>query len=142
MSGSAFPTAQIADWFAEAGLDLEETLEFEPRAGADRALTVKLWLGRDRRLLIADPAAIRSREGDRLMSQFRFSRRPHIGDKVRVSFEFFPPKTDEMEARLWDTVTQAAAAEAAFRVGDLRRRRLDARAHAAHRAPHPARNRR
>ena len=40
------------------------------------------------------------------MSQFRFSRRPDIGGKVRVSFEFFPPKSDEMEARLWDTVTR------------------------------------
>jgi methylenetetrahydrofolate reductase (NADPH) len=40
------------------------------------------------------------------MNQFRFSRRPDIGDKVSVSFEFFPPKTDEMEARLWDTVTK------------------------------------
>jgi len=40
------------------------------------------------------------------MSQFRLSRRPDIGDKVRVSFEFFPPKTDEMEARLWETVTK------------------------------------
>ncbi|MGN6144536.1 MAG: methylenetetrahydrofolate reductase [NAD(P)H] [Mesorhizobium sp.] len=38
------------------------------------------------------------------MSQFRFSRRPDIGDKIRVSFEFFPPKTDEMETRLWETV--------------------------------------
>lgn len=38
------------------------------------------------------------------MSQFRLSRRPDIGDKVRVSFEFFPPKTDEMENRLWETV--------------------------------------
>jgi methylenetetrahydrofolate reductase (NADPH) len=38
------------------------------------------------------------------MSQFRFSRRPDIGDKIRVSFEFFPPKTDEMENRLWETV--------------------------------------
>lgn len=42
------------------------------------------------------------------MSQSRFSRRPHIGDKVRVSFEFFPPKTDEMEARLWETVKRLA----------------------------------
>ncbi len=42
------------------------------------------------------------------MSQFRFSRRPDIGDKIRVSFEFFPPKTDEMEARLWNTVTRLA----------------------------------
>ncbi|WP_315923907.1 methylenetetrahydrofolate reductase [NAD(P)H] [Mesorhizobium sp. SP-1A] len=38
------------------------------------------------------------------MNQFRFSRRPDIGDKIRVSFEFFPPKTDEMESRLWETV--------------------------------------
>jgi methylenetetrahydrofolate reductase (NADPH) len=38
------------------------------------------------------------------MNQFRFSRRPDIGDKIHVSFEFFPPKTDEMEGRLWETV--------------------------------------
>ncbi len=38
------------------------------------------------------------------MSQFRLSRRPDIGDSVRVSFEFFPPKNDDMETRLWDTV--------------------------------------
>lgn len=40
------------------------------------------------------------------MNQFRFSRRPGIGDRVRVSFEFFPPKSDEMEGRLWDAVTR------------------------------------
>jgi methylenetetrahydrofolate reductase (NADPH) len=40
------------------------------------------------------------------MNQFRFSRRPDIGKRVSVSFEFFPPKTDEMEARLWSTVTR------------------------------------
>ncbi|MEI5677938.1 methylenetetrahydrofolate reductase [NAD(P)H] [Mesorhizobium sp. CGMCC 1.15528] len=38
------------------------------------------------------------------MSNYGFSRRSDIGDKIRVSFEFFPPKTDEMEVRLWDTV--------------------------------------
>ncbi|MEZ5780788.1 MAG: methylenetetrahydrofolate reductase [NAD(P)H] [Rhizobiaceae bacterium] len=38
------------------------------------------------------------------MSQFRLSRRPDIGDKIRVSFEFFPPKTDDMERKLWETV--------------------------------------
>ncbi len=38
------------------------------------------------------------------MSHFRLSRRPDIGDRIRVSFEFFPPKTDDMEARLWETV--------------------------------------
>lgn len=40
------------------------------------------------------------------MNQFRFSRRPDIGDRIRVSFEFFPPKTDEMAAKLWNTVTR------------------------------------
>ena len=40
------------------------------------------------------------------MNQFRFSRRPDIGTRIHVSFEFFPPKTDEMEARLWNTVTR------------------------------------
>ena len=38
------------------------------------------------------------------MNEPRFSRRPDIGNRIQVSFEFFPPKTDEMEARLWDTV--------------------------------------
>jgi ArsR family transcriptional regulator len=52
-----FSDRQIADWFSEAGLDLEEAQEFEPRGGNEARLTVKLWLGRDRRLLIADPSS-------------------------------------------------------------------------------------
>jgi len=50
-----FSDRQIADWLAEAGLDLEASQEAEPRAGTGARLTVKLWLGRDRRMLIADP---------------------------------------------------------------------------------------
>ncbi|MBX3596831.1 MAG: methylenetetrahydrofolate reductase [NAD(P)H] [Rhizobiaceae bacterium] len=38
------------------------------------------------------------------MSQSRFSRLPDLGDRIKVSFEFFPPKSDEMETRLWETV--------------------------------------
>ncbi|PWJ83911.1 ArsR family transcriptional regulator [Pseudaminobacter salicylatoxidans] len=52
-----FSDRQIAEWFAEAGLELEETQDFEPRGASEAKLTVKLWLGRDRRLLIADPAS-------------------------------------------------------------------------------------
>ena len=37
------------------------------------------------------------------MNQFRLSRRPDMGERIRVSFEFFPPKNDSMEARLWET---------------------------------------
>lgn len=40
------------------------------------------------------------------MTEPHFSRRPDIGQKITVSFEFFPPKSDEMESRLWDTVTR------------------------------------
>lgn len=40
------------------------------------------------------------------MSPYRLSRRPDIGDQIEVSFEFFPPKTDDMESRLWETVTR------------------------------------
>jgi methylenetetrahydrofolate reductase (NADPH) len=40
------------------------------------------------------------------MSQSRLSRLPGIGARVWVSFVFFPPKNDEAEARLWETVTR------------------------------------
>ncbi len=50
-----FADRQIAEWFAEAGLDLEDSEAFEPGAGSGPRLTVKLWVGRDRRLLLADP---------------------------------------------------------------------------------------
>lgn len=48
------------------------------------------------------------------MSSYRFSRRPDIGEGIRVSFEFFPPKSDEMETRLWDTVTRLQALQPHF----------------------------
>lgn len=44
---------QVDEWFDEAGLDLEVERSFVP--SADGKLTVKLWVGRDRRLLIAEP---------------------------------------------------------------------------------------
>ncbi|MEQ1937303.1 metalloregulator ArsR/SmtB family transcription factor [Mesorhizobium sp. CN5-321] len=50
-----FSDKQIGEWLAEAGLDLEESQDFEPKSGGEAKLIVKLWLGRDRRLLIADP---------------------------------------------------------------------------------------
>lgn len=42
------------------------------------------------------------------MSAYRLSRRPDIGGRVNVSFEFFPPKTDDMERRLWETMSRLA----------------------------------
>ena len=48
------------------------------------------------------------------MSSFRLSRRPDIGDSIKVSFEFFPPKTEEMENRLWETVKRLEPLEPEF----------------------------
>ena len=114
MCASAFPTGRSRNGSPRQGLTRGEPQAFQPSGDADAKLTVKLWLGRDRRILIADPVATAVAEGNSLMTQFRFSRRPDIGDRVRVSFEFFPPKTDEMEERLWETVTRLAAAPAAI----------------------------
>ncbi len=57
-----FSDRQIADWLSEAGLDLEDSQEFEPRGAGEGRLTVKLWLGRDRRQLMADPTRTGERE--------------------------------------------------------------------------------
>jgi ArsR family transcriptional regulator len=51
-----FSDRQIADWFGEAGLDMEHTQDFAPRQDGAAKLTVKLWLGRDRRVLVAEPS--------------------------------------------------------------------------------------
>lgn len=38
------------------------------------------------------------------MSAYRLSRSPELGKKISISFEFFPPKSDDMAERLWETV--------------------------------------
>lgn len=38
------------------------------------------------------------------MNAFRKSRQSSLGQDIRVSFEFFPPKNDDMAARLWQTI--------------------------------------
>jgi ubiquinone/menaquinone biosynthesis C-methylase UbiE len=50
-----FTDRQMEEWFAEAGLDVEEAQSFHPGGPEEQRLTVRLWLGRDRRMLIADP---------------------------------------------------------------------------------------
>jgi len=42
------------------------------------------------------------------MAAFGLSRRNNLGDRVNVSFEFFPPKTEKMEQMLWQTVERLA----------------------------------
>ncbi len=59
---------------------------------------------------------------------------------VAVSFEFFPPNDAAMEATLWASIQRLAPLSPALRFGDLRRRRLDARAHAQRGRAHSARD--
>jgi methylenetetrahydrofolate reductase (NADPH) len=39
---------------------------------------------------------------------------PLARSRIRVSFEFFPPKTDEMECTLWDSITRLAPLAPSF----------------------------
>ena len=52
-----FSDRQIEDWFAEAGIELLAKRDFDRRAATAPGLTVKLWLGHDRRLLIASSSS-------------------------------------------------------------------------------------
>src|ERR1043165_6280231 len=38
----------------------------------------------------------------------------HAGTRIRVSFEFFPPKTDEMERTLWESIERLAPLQPNF----------------------------
>ena len=59
-----------------------------------------------------------------------------------ISFEFFPPKTDEGDRNLFEkTIPGAARDPPGLLLGHLRRRRQHARQDARHRGPHPARAR-
>lgn len=54
-----FSDRQIAGWVTDSGLQLDDNKTFAPGQGQPSGLTVKLWLARDPRLLIADHAALR-----------------------------------------------------------------------------------
>ena len=53
---------------------------------------------------------------------------------IPLSFEFYPPKTDEQRAQLDRTVRKLKAHSPEFVSVHLRRRRLDAQLHAGNRA--------
>ena len=53
-----FSHEMMAGWLRAAGLDVVETRDLKPEKG-DEALTVTIWLARDRRMEIADDAALK-----------------------------------------------------------------------------------
>src|SRR5207342_1746878 len=68
--------------------------------------------GKDRRFIVARArSASRGRgvgPGSCVMSDIERASR-HVGaPRIRVSFEFFPPKTEEMERTLWESIERLA----------------------------------
>ena len=51
---------------------------------------------------------------------------------LNVSFEFFPPKNQKMEDKLWASIEKIGPSVPRFCLRNLRCRWLDARAHAPH----------
>lgn len=50
-----FSHAQIAEWFEAAGLDVESARDLPPPGDRPDALTVSIWVGRDRRRVVDAP---------------------------------------------------------------------------------------
>ncbi|WP_182418827.1 methylenetetrahydrofolate reductase [NAD(P)H] [Bartonella sp. HY038] len=48
------------------------------------------------------------------MASYGLSRRNNIGENLKVSFEFFPPKSEKMEEMLWQTVERLAPLQPEF----------------------------
>jgi len=48
------------------------------------------------------------------MASLTLSRRSDLGQQLRVSFEFFPPKTEKMQDLLWQTVNRLAPLQPEF----------------------------
>jgi len=56
-----FSHQTLSEWLEKAGLVVEEVVDLKPAHSAADALTVTIWLARDRRAQAADPVAIRRR---------------------------------------------------------------------------------
>ena len=97
-----FAFQEIEGYLAEAGLVGIRSERVAPARGEAGKLTVALWIAEDLRV-VSDPFP--KSDGVRLMAvkSVPLSR---SGARIRVSFEFFPPKTAEMEANLWEAATR------------------------------------
>src|SRR5262245_23656289 len=96
---------------------MDEGRRARRRAAAEPRARARLRR-QDRRLALAGARSAhhagRARAGGGLMHAepraSRFVQRLGEGGqrRIRVSFEFFPPKTEEMEKTLWDSITRLA----------------------------------
>ena len=108
-----------------------------PEPGSDGKIAVSLWLARDPRL-----AVVSSAQGGCVMSRRSRARQPPRRRAAHPRLVRVLPAEDRRDGAHAVGVDRAARAAAAeFRLGHLRRRRLDARAHARDGQAHPGRDR-
>ena len=101
-----FAPDTVMQWITASGLDPVMHKSLAPEPGSEGKIAVSLWLAREHARIDGDAAAAR---GGVMNSPVRLSRFTR-GDKRRigVSFEFFPPNTEEMDKILWESIERLA----------------------------------
>ena len=121
-----FADETVAQWMSAAGLDVTLHQSLPPEPGSDGKIAVSLWLG------------ARSAHPDRRQSRARWRDGDADARFVRV---LSAEDRGDGEESLGGGRSGLRRCIAEFRLGDLRRRRLDARAHPRDGAAHPQRDR-
>ena len=119
IAGSASPRTRWRPGSTRPASTARSAASSRRRGAAADQLTVSLWLGAGPRASV-DRAGrcARTRQRGRLMSAASATARAAMATRpIQVSFEFFPPKTDEMEAHpvVVDRAAGAAAAATSSR---------------------------
>ena len=109
-----FAPEVVEQWMNAAGLDVVAQRNLPPEVRLDRQGR-RVALARARSASV-DRGRDAGRWRDARSSYERPSRfaAPLARSRIRVSFEFFPPKTDEMERTLWDSITRLAPLTPSF----------------------------
>lgn len=85
----------MKQWAAAAGFSLHEPKKFDPPTSLKEGLSVLIWTA----------FWPESFYGDCQTNTLKIAKR-QSRPSPEVSFEFFPPKTDKMEAKLWESVAR------------------------------------
>lgn len=85
----------MMEWADAAGLALHSPKKFSPPKSLDQGLNVHIWTA------VRPAAQLGGYSTHRLAVAKQQATPP-----PNVSFEFFPPKTDKMKARLWESVAR------------------------------------